>query len=203
MTETQDSSVNKKKKAAKRNGKAKVAVHPFDHLTDAEKIFAEKVFLERESLVDAFKEMDFHKYDRDYNTFGNPVKKGDSMTDATISLKSKEKYDKVCEYGNHLLAEQHERLEKNANYSRDVAIQTCLVNIKTSRKMISKYSDALDKISSYDAEGLRDVSTALTQAQKTLLVFLQELNRLEKLHDRDDVDNLDKVTIIIKEDLDR
>lgn len=178
----------------------------FVTLTEKEITFATEVYLNERDPKEVYIEMGLDVYQNDFNTMGKyQKKKGEKKNDKQIQLGVTRLLAQVKEYGEYIKKKKADEYQKTQSYSKEVAIETCLVNIQIARDTVKTNAELLKGLDTsapnYLAEA-RKLNNIISQGQKTILEYLKELNRLQHLYSKDN-DGDDKVTLEFHDDVPR
>lgn len=178
----------------------------FVTMTEKQIRFATEVYLNERDPREVYIEMGLDIYQNDFNTMGKyQKKKGEKKSDVQIQLGINRLLADVKEYGEYIKQKKEEEYQKTQSYSKEIAIETCLVNIQIARDTVKTNADLLKNLDTsapnYLAEA-RKLNNIISQGQKTILEYLKELNRLQHLYSKDGGDD-DKVTLEFHDDVPR
>ena len=178
----------------------------FVTLTEKQVKFAEEVYINERDPKEVYIEMGLDIYDNDYNTMGKyKKKKGERKSEQQIQLGVTRLLADVKEYGEYIKDKKQKEYEKSESYSKQVALETCLMNIQIARDSVKINHEILTKLNPEDPTYLRQaqrLSSIISAGQKTILDYLKELNRLQHLYNKDGGDD-DKVTLVFNDDVER
>lgn len=178
----------------------------FVTMTEKQIKFATEVYLNERDPKEVYLEMGLDIYQNDFNTMGKyQKKKGEKKSDVQIQLGINRLLADVKEYGEYIKEKKEEEYQKSQSYSKEIAIETCLVNIQIARDTVKTNADLLKNLDTsapnYLAEA-RKLNNIISQGQKTILEYLKELNRLQHLYSKDGGDD-NKVTLEFHDDVPR
>lgn len=178
----------------------------FTTLTDKDIQFATEVYINERDPKEVYIEMGLDKYNSDFNTMGKyKKKKGEQKNDQQIQLGITRMLAKIQDYGNYIKKKKEEEYQQSEEYSKTIAIQTCLTNIKIAREGVERNNSILNDLDKKDPNYTKlatKYSNMIAQGQKTILDYLKELNRLQSLYNKDGGPE-DKVTLVFNDNAER
>ena len=178
----------------------------FTSLSDTDMQFAQEVYINERDPKEVYLELGLDVYSADFNTMGKyKKKKGERKSDIQIQLGVTRLLGKIKEYGEYLKEEQTKKYQESEEYSKTVAIQTCLTNIQIARESVERNNKILQKLDEDDPDYIKEATkftNMIAQNQRTILDYLKELNKLQSLYNKDNGDD-EKVTLVFNDNAER